>query len=208
MIQETVQNILVYVVMMAVLRGLVSKEGFQEIFRFVGGLILILLFASPMVSLFSVGNQWYEKLQDNIFQMDRQQMKQELQMADGSFENILVRECEEEMREQIVKLAEDAGQKAESVEVEIKYKEGMPSVAGVKMVLGDRDEQLAVTGSSDAVETVLPVEEIVIGGTTGEKSRRTDAQTRAVRRKICKKYELSKEVVKVWKIGGKDSVKN
>lgn len=212
MIQEMIQNILVYVVIAAVLKGLVSHEGFQEIFRFVSGLILILLFASPLVSLFSSGSRWYEQLEENMFQMDKKQMMQELQMADGSFEDILVSECETEIRKQLVKLAEDAGQTPESVEVQIEYQGELPEVTGVEMVLGDGERENPAQEGEEARQASAGgvVQEIVIGGKieSGEGRRRTDGQTRAVKKKICREFDLSKEVVEVWKISGKGSVQD
>lgn len=206
MIQEVVQNILVYVIVMAVLKGLVSHPGFLEIFRFVSGLILVLLFAIPILSVLSEGNRWYERLEENIFHVDRQQLQQELQVADGSFEDILVEECEEEMERQLAEIASEERQEVERVHVKIEYSGGEAEVKSVEMIIGDGAKQ----ASAQAVDEVTPVEQIVIGGGAEredrKKVRRSDSQTRAIQKKICQRYGLPKEVVAVWKKSGKDSL--
>ena len=57
MFGQMIQNILVYVIMINVLQGLVTSQGFREIFRFVGGMILIVLCVSPILSRISDTDQ-------------------------------------------------------------------------------------------------------------------------------------------------------
>ena len=118
MVQEMIQNILVYVMMTAVLKGLVSNDGFLEIFRFVSGLILILLFVGPVISLFSAEDNWYRRLEENIFEVDYSQVEQEMTVAQGRFEEILHEECREQIEQQIKELIQKEGLQPVIIEVE------------------------------------------------------------------------------------------
>ena len=99
MVGQMIQNILVYVVMINVLEGLVSSESFREIFRFVGGLILIVLCVSPVLSKISDTDKVGQFLQERLFQEDMDQLNIETKLAEGSFEKIMLKQCKEDGRE-------------------------------------------------------------------------------------------------------------
>lgn len=210
MLQQIVQNILVYVVMVTVLKGLVGNEGFLEIFRFVSGMILILLCVSPILGVVSGDQAWVRRLQKNIFQEDLAQLEQEAQLAEGSFEEILLRECEAQLEQQLQELAQTQGEQVGEVEVDMeKNEEGDLAVAAVSMsVLGENGQT-----QEDAV---VPVEKIVVtagaeasaspesGREEGKVMETQDAKTRKLKKKICEQYELSGEVVIVWRENGEN----
>lgn len=199
MIREIVQNLLVYVVMITILKGLVSEKGFLEIFRFVSGMILILLFVSPVLSVLSLDAGWYEKLEKNIFQIDQSQMEQEMRVADGSFEKILQKECESQLEQQIQDLAKEEGQKVRQVEVSMNKEEGNWEIDGVCMEL-TAEENSQKTAESE--KQISPVDKIVVDSNY-EKQKKTEGQededTLRLKKKICKKYQLSGKKVNVWK---------
>lgn len=193
MVQEIIQNILVYVVMTAVLRGLVSNKGFLEIFRFVSGLILILLFAGPVVSIFSSENSWYRQLEENIFEVDYRQMEQEMAIAQGQFENILYEECRIQIRQQVKELIQQEGLQAERVRVEIVQK-------GEEILIKEIQAKVKKASNQEKI-----VEQIKIDlGDEQEKYRKTDKETKLLQKRICEKFELKKEEVKVWKENGEN----
>lgn len=214
MIREIVQNILVYVVMTTILKGLVSNKGFLEIFRFVSGMILLLLFLSPVVSALSIDTGWYEKLEENILQVDRKQIEQELAVAEGSFEEVLLRECESQVRQQLRDLAEDAGQKPQQIQVSMKKsEEGEVFVERIQLKVKEETQQAMAKMEKEEDESqsyVESVENIKIDSGTGSQreqedrgSVREDEDTRMLKKKICKKFSLSKGAVDVWKTNGK-----
>ena len=76
MIRQMIQNILVYVFMINILQGLVAREGFREIFRFVGGMILIVLCISPVLSQISDSDTIGKFLEERIFREEMTRLKQ------------------------------------------------------------------------------------------------------------------------------------
>lgn len=205
MVGQMIQNILVYVVMINVLEGLVSSESFREIFRFVGGIILIVLCVSPALSQISDTDKVGQFLQERLFQGDMDQLNIETKLAEGSFEKIMLKQCKEELEKQVGTMAEKEGEEARQVEVKLKKDpEGNLQLKKVTMVLEEDSVPAAVSGDSSTIR----VQDIRIapgtdpGGT--EENVRKDADTAKLQVQICKKYELSKKKVIVWRKCGKN----
>ena len=205
MVGLMIQNILVYVVMINVLEGLVSSESFREIFRFVGGIILIVLCVSPVLSQISDTDMVGQFLQERLFQGDMDQLNIETKLAEGSFEKIMLKQCKEELEKQVGIMAEKEGEEARQVEVKLKKdQEGNLQLKKVTMVLEEDSVPAAVSGDNSTIR----VQDIRItpgtdpGGT--EENVRKDADTAKLQVQICKKYELSKKKVIVWRKCGKN----
>ena len=205
MVDQMIQNILVYVVMINVLEGLVSSESFREIFRFVGGIILIVLCVSPVLSQISDTDKVGQFLQERLFQGDMDQLNIETKLAEGSFEKIMLKQCKEELEKQVGVMAEKEGEEARQVEVKLKKdQEGNLQLKKVTMVLEEDSVPAAVSGDNSTIR----VQDIRIapgtdpGGT--EENVRKDADTAKLQVQICKKYELSKKKVIVWRKCGKN----
>lgn len=205
MVGQMIQNILVYVVMINVLEGLVSSESFREIFRFVGGIILIVLCVSPVLSQISDTDKVGQFLQERLFQGDMDQLNIETKLAEGSFEKIMLKQCKEELEKQVGIMAEKEGEEARQVEVKLKKdQEGNLQLKKVTMVLEEDSVPAAVSGDNSTIR----VQDIRIapgtdsGGT--EENVRKDADTAKLQVQICKKYELSKKKVIVWRKCGKN----
>ncbi len=205
MVDQMIQNILVYVVMINVLEGLVSSESFREIFRFVGGIILIVLCVSPVLSQISDTDKVGRFLQERLFQGDMDQLNIETKLAEGSFEKIMLKQCKEELEKQVGIMAEKEGEEARQVEVKLKKdQEGNLQLKKVTMVLEEDSVPAAVSGDNSTIR----VQDIRIapgtdpGGT--EENVRKDADTAKLQVQICKKYELSKKKVIVWRKCGKN----
>ena len=205
MVGLMIQNILVYVVMINVLEGLVSSESFREIFRFVGGIILIVLCVSPVLSQISDTDKVGQFLQERLFQGDMDQLNIETKLAEGSFEKIMLKQCKEELEKQVGTMAEKEGEEARQVEVKLKKdQEGNLQLKKVTMVLEEDSVPAAVSGDNSTIR----VQDIRIapgtdpGGT--EENVRKDADTAKLQVQICKKYELSKKKVIVWRKCGKN----
>lgn len=205
MVDQMIQNILVYVVMINVLEGLVSSESFREIFRFVGGIILIVLCVSPVLSQISHTDKVGQFLQERLFQGDMDQLNIETKLAEGSFEKIMLKQCKEELEKQVGIMAEKEGEEARQVEVKLKKdQEGNLQLKKVTMVLEEDSVPAAVSGDNSTirVQDIRIAPETDPGGT--EENVRKDADTAKLQVQICKKYELSKKKVIVWRKCGKN----
>ena len=204
MFGQMIQNILVYVIMINVLQGLVTSQGFREIFRFVGGMILIVLCVSPILSQISDTDQIGKFLEEKLFQGEMDQLEQETKLAEGDFEKIKLKQCREELEQQMSNMVEKEGETPRKVEVELKKDgEGSLQMGGVTVILEKDSVQTTASGRSSPIR----VQDIVIDTGTDQKTQKesvmTDADTVRLQKQICKKYELSKKKVIVWRKCGK-----
>ena len=205
MFGQMIQNILVYVIMINVLQGLVTSQGFREIFRFVGGMILIVLCVSPILSQISDTDQIGKFLEEKLFQGEMDQLEQETKLAEGDFEKIMLKQCREELEQQMSSMVEKEGEMPRKVEVELKKdKKGSLQMGEVTVILEKDSVQTTASGRSSPIR----VQDIVIDTGTDQKTQKesvtTDADTVRLQNQICKKYELSKKKVIVWKKCGKN----
>ncbi len=193
MIQEVIKNILVYVMITAVLKGLVSNKGFLEIFRFVSGLILILLFTGPLISWFSSGDNWYLRLEENMFQTDYSQVEQQMTVAQGRFEEILQEECQGKVKQQIKRIIRTEGLQHEEIKTEIIRNKEQLIISKIKVIVREKESKKEVV---DKIRIEVGKEEKV--------SLKSDKQTKLLRESICEKFQLEREKVKVWKVSGEN----
>lgn len=205
MLGQMIQNILVYIIIINVLQGLVASQGFREIFRFVGGMMLIVLCVSPMLSYISDTDQIGEFLEEKLFQGEMDQLEQETKLAEGDFEKIMLKQCREELEQQMSDMVEKEGETPRKVEVKLKKdRKGSLQLGEVTVILEEDSVQTAASGRSSPIR----VQDIVIDTQTDQKTQKesvmTDADTVRLQKQICKKYELSKKKVIVWKKCGKN----
>jgi putative lipoic acid-binding regulatory protein len=174
-IRQILQNILLYVMMMAVLKSLVTKEGFLEIFRFVSGVILILVCAGSFVSLATNDDGWYEILEEKLFENDMEQLQEEINLSQENLEEVLVSEWKKDFEEQVRKIVQAQGEEIEDIQVETeKNTEGEFAVKSISLELGEGEET----------------------------QKKYDKITKKLKKKICNKFDLSGKVVKVWRKNG------
>ena len=189
MLQQMIRNILVYVIMINILQGLVSSESFREIFRFVGGMILIVLCISPVLSNISDTDMIGKYLQEQLFQGELDQLKQETALAQGNMENVMLDECRKELERQLTQIAGQQGE--ENVQASVSLKKDT-------MILPENAVQTTAKGDEKSIH----VEDILIDG--GSQSGKTDSGTRKLKQTICEKYELPGKKVIVWRKSGKN----
>ena len=199
MLQQMIRNILVYVIMINILQGLVSSESFREIFRFVGGMILIVLCISPVLSNISDTDMIGKYLQEQLFQGELDQLKLETALAQGNMENVMLDECRKELERQLTQIAGQQGE--ENVQASVSLKKdsnGMLKLKKVTMILPENAVQTATKGDEKSIH----VEDIVIDGDS--QSGETDSGTRKLKQTICEKYELPGKKVIVWRKSGEN----
>ena len=191
MLQQMIRNILVYVIMINILQGLVSSESFRGIFRFVGGMILIVLCISPVLSNISDADMIGKYLQEQLFQGELDQLKQETAL--------MLDECRKELERQLTQIAGQQGEENVQASVSLKKdSDGMLKLKKVTMILPENAVQTTAKGDEKSIH----VEDIVIDG--GSQSGETDSGTRKLKQTICEKYELPGKKVIVWRKSGEN----
>ncbi|MCH5267750.1 MAG: stage III sporulation protein AF [Lachnospiraceae bacterium] len=104
--EEWIRQIVTYVVLITVLRGLITKPHYEQYFRFFSGIILILLVVSPLLSIVNWESVWYENLQEKLFQMDMDSIREELAVTEGKREEMILEEYKRQIGKQVIRIGE------------------------------------------------------------------------------------------------------
>lgn len=208
--KEFVQNILIYTIIITVLRGLITGPKYRQYFQFFSGVILILLFLGPVLSLFRSDRDWYRVLEEKLLQMDLAEIQGEMRVAEEGFEQMLCKRYEQAVREQVELLAEERGVSLEDAQVTLRRAGDVWEVAQVSgrvvkasgktggEASGESSGSSGEGGGSD-VEKVA-VEAVTIGEEPMEDRKEdTSPRGRELKRQICHSFTLGKEQVYLWK---------
>lgn len=191
--KEFIQNILIYVIIIGVLRGLITGPKYQQYFQFFSGVILILLFLTPVLSFFHGERDWYHVLEEKLLQMDLTDIKGEMKVAEDGFEQVLCKRYKAVVKEQVELLAKEKGLEMEDTSVTLKKGGDTWEVAEVSgKIAGGQEEE---RGKRAAVETVTVGEEPLESGQEEDTSNRG----KALKKQICSSFTLGKEQVHLWK---------
>lgn len=101
-----IKSVLIFTLAVTLMKSLVNNQSFRIYFKFFSGLVLILLMVSPLINFLSGDGNWYSRLEEEIFNFNLEGINDELQVADGMFEEIIKEECKENIKEQIKNLAQ------------------------------------------------------------------------------------------------------
>ena len=190
--KELMQSILVYVVIVSVLKGLIGNPKYSQYFQFFSGIIMILIMLSPILSVFSHENNWYEILEENVLQMDLENVKAEMEIADAQFAELVEREYEETAAKQVIALAENEGVSLETVEVEVVNEAGSLVIEKVTVVTS------AMSGAETG-NAATSIETIQIGNDRKRREADTSKRANSLRRQICDCFVVGEEKVLIWK---------
>lgn len=115
--EEWVQRIAIYIILVTVLRSLISKPQYQQYFRFVSGLILILILITPVLGMFSNDSQLYGILNQHIYQQDLDDIASSLQLAEGQRKELIREEYRKAVSSQISEIAKGQGVVVQELQV-------------------------------------------------------------------------------------------
>ena len=117
--QEWIRQLVVYVIVITVLRGLISKPNYEQYFRFFSGIILVLLVVSPLLVFVQQDSYWYNSLQDKLLQMDLDSIKEELRVTEGKREEMIMEEYKRQIVKQVISLGDQWGIPVVDVELQV-----------------------------------------------------------------------------------------
>ncbi len=192
--KQLVQNILVYVVIVTVLRGLISNPKYSQYFQFFSGVIMILLMMSPILTVFQYENEWYSILEEKVLKMDLDHIKEEMNIADGRFEEMVREEYKETVKKQVMMMAEENGLNAEEVLVDINQGDEEWQIQEISVksgtVLGDQKEQEKLSVEAVQIE--------------GDKQKNINypmedyKYSKRLKKQICNYFAIGEDKVHIW----------
>ncbi len=195
---DFVKSILVFVLIVTVMKGIINNESFKMYFKFFSGLVLVLLMVSPLVSFLTGGDEWYELITQEIFNFELDSVSDELNIADGKFEEIIREGCKEDIEEQIVKMANERDIAVKNIETTLDTDSSSIQLAAVDIEIGLSEN---VEDETD-IETI----NIMLGDNedNGNSSHKTDKQVatdknaKMLKEDISNYFLIKEASVNIW----------
>lgn len=189
--KQLVQSILVYVVIVTVLRGLITNPKYSQYFQFFSGIIMILLMLSPVLSVLSFENEWYDILEEKVLQMDLDNIKEEMRIADERFEEMVKKEYEETVKKQVMVMAEEKGIELEEASVAINQEGEEWQIEEIVVLM--KAAKAGQAEENPSIETVR------IGNSSGMEKEDTSGDAKSLRKQICSYFVIGEDKVHIWK---------
>lgn len=118
--QTWIQRIVIYVILITVLRSLAGKAQYQQFFRFVSGLVLILLLLSPLLHFFGGNVDIYQAISNYFYQQDMEEIEELMQSAEGQMQEMMEKEYADALQSQVGQITGELGLKLQNVSVQMK----------------------------------------------------------------------------------------
>ena len=90
--QEWIRQIIIYVILVTVLRGLIMKPQYEQYFRFFSGIVLILLVVSPVLRVLHQDTAWHDTVEQYLFQMDVNDIQEQLAVTEGRRQEVIMQQ--------------------------------------------------------------------------------------------------------------------
>lgn len=161
-----IKSVLIFTLLVTVMKGLVNSESFRIYFKFFSGLVLILLMITPLVNFLSGDNGWYSLLEQEIFNFNLEGINDELEVADGKFEEIIREQCKKDIEEQVIKLADNRGIGIKDVDISLGEQDGSIQVNSVDINI-DKQNKTDYKDINTTNNNIQDIEDIEIADITG-----------------------------------------
>ncbi len=195
MIKELIQNILVYVVIVSVLRGLITNPKYMQYFQFLSGMIMILLMLGPLLTVLSYENKWYDLLEENILKMDMEEIKEEMKIAEDHFQDIVKTEYINTVKEQVIAMAEKDGITLSDVDVALCMEKDEYKIDEIS---GTATSEKRKKNEDDISVETIQIETDKDNKHIGEEEN-DSRQAKTLRKEISAYFVIGEEKVHLWK---------
>ena len=205
-----IKSVLIFTLLVTVMKGLINSDSFRMYFKFFSGLVLILLMITPLVNFLSGDNGWYSLLEQEIFNFNLERINDELEVADGKFEEIIREECKKDIEEQVIKLADNRGISIKDIDIGLGNQDGSIQVNSVDISINKAKKNTASTKDINNIESVEDIKDIEIAGDdgsvevvdamSGEGNRRkaSGKNIRKLRDDISSYFIIKEAAVNIW----------
>ncbi len=160
---DFIKSVLIFTLLVTVMKGLINSESFRMYFKFFSGLVLILLMITPLVNFLSGDNGWYSLLEQEIFNFNLEGINDELEVADGKFEEIIREQCKKDIKEQVIKLADNRGINIKNIDILLGEQDNSIQISSIDININKENK----TNYQD-INTIQNIEDIEIADITGD----------------------------------------
>lgn len=197
---DFIKSILIFMLIVTVMKGIINNDSFRMYFKFFSGLVLILFMASPLINFLSGGDNWYALLEKSIFNFELEGVNDELNIADGKFEEIVRESCKEDIGKQIRKMAKERNINIKNLEVILDSNSDSIKLASVDIGL---DNSKSESTKEDSIEEInIKTVDVMSDGAerTGKskKKQATGQDVNNLKEDISSYFLIKEAAVKIW----------
>ena len=202
---DFIKSVLIFTLLVTVMKGLINSESFRMYFKFFSGLVLILLMITPLVNFLSGDNGWYSLLEQEIFNFNLEGINDELEVADGKFEEIIREQCKKDIKEQVIKLADKRGINIKNIDISLGEQDNSIQISSIDININKENK----TNYND-INTIQNIEDIEIADITGNmeavdamsdeagKKKASGKNVRKLKEDISTYFIIKEAAVNIW----------
>jgi len=202
---DFIKSVLIFTLLVTVMKGLINSESFRMYFKFFSGLVLILLMITPLVNFLSGDNGWYSLLEHEIFNFNLEGINDELEVADGKFEEIIREQCKKDIKEQVIKLADNRGINIKNIDISLGEQDNSIQISSIDININKENK----TNYND-INTIQNIEDIEIADITGNmeavdamsdeagKKKASGKNVRKLKEDISTYFIIKEAAVNIW----------
>lgn len=202
---DFIKSVLIFTLLVTVMKGLINSESFRMYFKFFSGLVLILLMITPLVNFLSGDNGWYSLLEQEIFNFNLEGINDELEVADGKFEEIIREQCKKDIKEQVIKLADNRGINIKNIDISLGEQDNSIQIRSIDININKENK----TNYND-INTIQNIEDIEIADITGNmeavdamsdeagKKKASGKNVRKLKEDISTYFIIKEAAVNIW----------
>ena len=202
---DFIKSVLIFTLLVTVMKGLINSESLRMYFKFFSGLVLILLMITPLVNFLSGDNGWYSLLEQEIFNFNLEGINDELEVADGKFEEIIREQCKKDIKEQVIKLADNRGINIKNIDISLGEQDNSIQISSIDININKENK----TNYND-INTIQNIEDIEIADITGNmeavdamsdeagKKKASGKNVRKLKEDISTYFIIKEAAVNIW----------
>lgn len=203
---ELIRSILIYVVIVTVLRGIITNENYKRYFKFVSGIIMILMMISPILNFIYDDGGWYQKLEHIMLKCDIDEVNDELKVSDGIFEKKVMSKCEDQIKKKVEDMAAANGLDVQDIDVQMTNKNDEIMLCDIGMKIGSSKNIKEDSGNDNKIDKIeaVQVENIMTEKSVKNEKRhdggnlKLSKNEKKLKSDICDYFELEKDRVTLW----------
>lgn len=205
---DFIKSVLIFTLLVTVMKGLINSESFRMYFKFFSGLVLILLMITPLVNFLSGDNGWYSLLEQEIFNFNLEGINDELEVADGKFEEIIREQCKKDIKEQVIKLADNRGIGIKDIDISLGEQDNSIQINSINININRQNKtNYKDTNTTSDIQNIEDIEIADINGNMeavdamsdeAGKRKATGKNARKLKEDISTYFIIKEAAVNIW----------
>lgn len=206
-----VKNIIYYMIFTAAVNNLLADSKYEKYIRFFAGMVLILLVVSPAVSGLRLNDQVAAMFERFSLEEEAKELKEEMLGMEEAGRNRIIRQYEECVEEEAVRLAGEQGLRCQEAQVRIGREPDSESFGKVEEIIlkgvAEKEQEPEAVRTDAGVEgsrvTVGPVrisreeESMCAAGGSEAVSGISEKKIEGLKRRLAEYYEVEAENIRI-----------